>query len=105
MASLEALLTRENPWDKEHGPYKAGDAFAPDQAIDLPAALRMLTINGAKLMQHERERGSLEVGKYADMVVLSDNLIDLVEAGRPEKISKVKVLKTIFEGEESFTAG
>ena len=105
MASLEALLTRKNPWGKEIGSYKAGDAFAPDQTIDLPAALRMLTINGAKLMQHERERGSLEVGKYADMVVLSDNLFDLVKAGGQDKINEVKVLKTVFEGEESFTAG
>ena len=61
----------------------------------------MLTINGAKLMQHERERGSLEVGKYADMVVLSDNLFDLVKAGGQEKINEVKVLKTVFEGEKS----
>jgi hypothetical protein len=104
MASLEALLTRKNPWGKAFGSYKADEAYAPDQAIDLPAALRMLTINGARLMQHERERGSLEVGKYADMVVLSDNLFDLVEAGDQDKINQVKVLKTVFEGEVSFTA-
>ncbi|MGD2031229.1 MAG: amidohydrolase [Gammaproteobacteria bacterium] len=104
MASLEALLTRKNPWGKAFGSYKADEAYAPDQAIDLPAALRMLTINGARLMQHERERGSLEVGKYADMVVLSDNLFDLVEAGDQDKINQVKVLKTVFEGQVSFTA-
>ncbi|MDH4013571.1 MAG: amidohydrolase [Chromatiales bacterium] len=104
MASLEALLTRKNPWGKAFGSYKADEAYAPDQAIDLPAALRMLTINGARLMQHERERGSLEVGKYADMVVLSDNLFDLVEAGDQDKINQVEVLKTVFEGEVSFTA-
>jgi predicted amidohydrolase YtcJ len=44
------------------------------------------------------------VGKYADMVVLSDNLFDLVEAGDQDKINQVKVLKTVFEGEVSFTA-
>ena len=104
MASLEALLTRKNPWGKAFGSYKADEAYAPDQAIDLPAALRMLTINGARLMQHERERGSLEVGKYADMVVLSGNLFDLVEAGDQDKINQVEVLKTVFEGEVSFTA-
>jgi predicted amidohydrolase YtcJ len=105
MASLEALLTRKNPWGKAFGSYEADEAYAPNQAIDLPAALRMLTINGARLMQHERERGSLEVGKYADMVVLSDDLFDVVEAGRPERISDVKVLETIFEGDVSFAAG
>ena len=104
MASLEALLTRKNPWGKAFGSYKSGEAYAPDQAIDLPAALRMLTINGARLMQHERERGSLEVGKYADMAVLSENLFDLVKAGGQDKINEVKVLKTVFEGEASFAA-
>jgi len=104
MASLEALLTRKNPWGKAFGSYKSGEAYAPDQAIDLPAALRMLTINGARLMQHERERGSLEVGKYADMAVLSENLFDLVKAGGQDKINEVKVLKTVFEGETSFAA-
>jgi predicted amidohydrolase YtcJ len=104
MASLEALLTRKNPWGKAFGSYKSGEAYAPDQAIDLTAALRMLTINGARLMQHERERGSLEVGKYADMAVLSENLFDLVKAGGQDKINEVKVLKTVFEGEASFAA-
>jgi hypothetical protein len=39
------------------------------------------------------------------MVVLSDDLFDVVEAGRPERISDVKVLETIFEGDVSFAAG
>ena len=104
LASIEALLTRKNPWGDTHGSYQVGEAYSPDQAIDLPTALRMVTINGAKVMQHEHERGSLEVGKYADMVVLSDNLFDLEKAGRPDKISDVKVLKTIFEGGVSYEA-
>ena len=72
--------------------------------IDLESAIRMMTINGAKVMQHEHERGSLEFGKYADMVVLSENLFDLVQAGRQDKINDVKVLKTIFEGKVSYEA-
>lgn len=104
LASVESLLTRKNPWGQTHGSYQVGDAYAPDQAIDLATAVRMMTINGAKLMQHEHERGSLAVGKYADMVVLSDNLFDLEKTGRADKISEVKVLKTIFEGEVSYQA-
>jgi predicted amidohydrolase YtcJ len=38
------------------------------------------------------------------MVVLSNNLFDLVKSGHPDKISDVKVLKTIFEGEVSYEA-
>lgn len=48
----------------------------------------MLTINGAKLMQHQHERGPLEVGKYADMVVLSENLVELAKRGRPDKVGR-----------------
>ncbi len=99
-ASIEALMTRKDPWGK-HG----DDVLAlPDQVIDLETALRMLTINGAKIMQHEHERGSLEVGKYADMVVLSENLFDLDKAGKQDSISDVKVVKTVFEGEASYEA-
>lgn len=99
LASLEALLTRTDPWGNNDS------VMGPDQIITLDQALRMMTINGAKVMQDEYERGSLEVGKYADMVVLSDNVFDLVKSGDTNKISDVKVLKTIFEGEASFTAG
>jgi predicted amidohydrolase YtcJ len=99
-ASIEALLTRKDPWGK-HG----DDVLAtPDQVINLETALRMLTINGAKIMQDEHERGSLEVGKYADMVVLSENLFDLDKAGKWDSISDVKVVKTVFEGEASYEA-
>jgi hypothetical protein len=99
-ASIEAMLTRKDPWGK-HG----DDVLArSDQVINLETALRMLTINGAKIMQHDYERGSLELGKYADMVVLSENLFDLEKAGRVDKISDVKVLNTIFEGKSSFKA-
>ena len=100
MASIEALITRKNPWGKN------GDEVLPsaDQVIDLETAIRMMTINGAKVMQHEHERGSLEFGKYADMVVLSENLFDLVQAGQQDKINDVKVLKTIFEGKVSYEA-
>lgn len=101
MASIEALLTRKDPWGKNGDKVLA----SADQVIDLETAIRMLTINGAKVMQHEHERGSLEFGKYADMVVLSENLFDVVKAGHLDKISDTKVLKTIFEGEVSFATG
>jgi predicted amidohydrolase YtcJ len=45
------------------------------------------------------------VGKYADMVVLSENLFDLVKQGHTDKINTAKVLKTIFEGKVSYEAG
>jgi predicted amidohydrolase YtcJ len=42
-----------------------------DQAVSVDDALRMHTINAAKVLGEEREKGSLEPGKLADMVVLA----------------------------------
>lgn len=95
MATLEALVTRSDPWLDNDIVLGAG------QIITLDRAIRMLTINGAMLMQHEHERGSLQVGKYADMVVVSGNPFDLVKSGNANKISDLKVLKTVFEGNVS----
>jgi hypothetical protein len=50
------------------------------------------------------ERGSLEARKYADRVVLGENLCDLVKAGNPDSTSELKVIKAIFEGRASHEA-
>jgi predicted amidohydrolase YtcJ len=61
-----------------------------------------MTIWPAKALGEASIKGSLEVGKYADMVVLSD---DILKVGRnnPEKISDIKVLETIVGGESVYS--
>lgn len=56
------------------------------------------TINGANLIFQEDERGSIEVGKKADLVVIENNLFKIPVT----EISKTKVLMTYFEGQEVF---
>lgn len=46
------------------------DIIDPDEAVDVATALEMHTINGARVLGVDHERGSLEVGKAADVVVL-----------------------------------
>ena len=87
---LEAMVTRMEPHGKLPG--KIG------VPVDLATGIRMLTMGGARAMQHEDEVGSIEVGKLADFIILDQNLFDLKKAGRVDRISDTLVLKTIFEG-------
>ena len=66
----------------------------PELAVSLDSALRHYTIDAAYAAFEEKERGSLRVGKKADLAVISR---DLFEA-RPEDILKAKVLLTVMDG-------
>jgi predicted amidohydrolase YtcJ len=90
--SIELMITRRTA---------EGDVFLPDQALTIDEALRVMTVWAAKALGEGAIKGSLEVGKYADMVVLSDDIIKVAEAD-PEKISDIKVLETIVGGESVY---
>lgn len=65
-----------------------------DERIPILAALKIHTINGAHASFEEDIKGTLEVGKLADLVVLSENLFEV----DPEKIKDIQVEKTIIGG-------
>jgi len=71
-----------------------GETIGPRQKISRPDALRALTINGAYLTFTEAERGSIELGKYADLAVLSDDLLTVPE----DRIKDIDVVMTIVGG-------
>lgn len=60
---------------------KTGSVIAPMQKISREEALRCATVNGAWLCFEEDEKGSLEPGKLADLIVLADNPLT-VDAAR-----------------------
>jgi predicted amidohydrolase YtcJ len=68
--------------------------WLPDQAVTIEEALRHYTIDGAYGAFEETERGSLTTGKWADLVVLSNDLFK----APPEDILKAKVLMTMAGG-------
>jgi len=68
--------------------------FLPDERIGLPEAIAAFTINAAYVNRLEKQTGSVEVGKLADLVVLDRNLFAIP----PTEISDAKVLVTLFEG-------
>lgn len=89
---LEGMITRMNP----DGDYPREILGEP---IQLEDALKIFTINGAISMEHDDVTGSIEEGKYADMIILDANPFDFVKSGQSEKIGDMNVLKTLFEGE------
>ena len=78
---------------EELGTY---DATLPpkDQVLTLEESIAAYTIGGAKMLGIEDQIGSIEVGKKADLIVLSQNLFKI----DPEEIPKTKVLGTMFDG-------
>ena len=58
----------------------------------------MLTINGAKALNMDHVSGSIEKGKFADLVVLDRNILDCT----PEEVGKTRVLLTLIEGNPVF---
>ncbi len=76
--------------------YKAVNHSNSNESISIEDALRMSTYNGYWTTFDEKERGSLEVGKICDMVILSDNPYTLPK----ERLLDIKVEKTILAGNE-----
>ncbi|MSQ91611.1 MAG: amidohydrolase [Gammaproteobacteria bacterium] len=68
--------------------------FIPEERINLPEAIAAFTINAAYVNRLEKQTGSVEVGKLADLVVLDRNLFAIPAT----EISDAKVLVTLFEG-------
>lgn len=86
---IEVAVTRTGPLGETTEP------FLPDERIDLPLAIAAFTINAAYVNTQEDVTGSIEVGKYADLIVLDRNLFDIT----PQEISEANVLLTLIEGE------
>ena len=76
--------------------YKAVNHSNPAEAVSVQDALRMCTYNGYYTTFDEKTRGSLELGKIADMVILSDDPYEMPK----EKLCELKVEKLILAGEE-----
>jgi predicted amidohydrolase YtcJ len=68
------------------------------QRIDIHSAINAFTINGAKLFMHDYAVGSIEVGKTADIIALSQNIVELADSNRISEIADTEVTLTIFDG-------
>jgi predicted amidohydrolase YtcJ len=57
-----------------------GRVIVPLQAIDRETALRMITWNAARFIGEEHDLGSLEPGKWADIVVLNGDFLAVADS-------------------------
>lgn len=95
MHEIQCALTRKVfPGAADYEKFK-GMTLGNEDPISLEEAVQALSINGAYQMFAERETGSIEIGKSADLAILDSDL----EAMDPNSIYAVEVEKTIFKGE------
>ena len=93
MEGIESAVTRRHLGGRD----AAGniyEAWAPEERLTLGQAIASYTIFGAYLWAQESTRGSIEVGKLADLVVLESNLFEVPEV----EIHRVRVDMTVFDG-------
>jgi len=83
--ALYALVTRKN---------KLGQHIAPHEAISREEALRAYTASGTWLTREEHLKGTIEVGKLADMAVLDRDYFAVPD----EEIKKIQVDVTVVDG-------
>jgi predicted amidohydrolase YtcJ len=88
MLGLYAAVTRKTLSGQPEG------GWFPQEKITIEEAIKAYTLNTAYAGFEEDIKGSLEVGKLADFVILSDNLLTM----DPDDIKDVTVLMTVVGG-------
>ena len=73
------------------------ESWVPEETVDLETAIRAYTMGGAYVVFAEDRRGSITVGKQADLVVLSDDLF-AAAAADPRRVLDVHVTHTVVDG-------
>ena len=85
---VQILLTRETPEGAPAG------GWHPNERLTLPQAIEGYTMGGAYAARRDKTEGSIEVGKLADLIVISQDLFKVA----PNQIGKTKALVTIVGG-------
>jgi len=76
----------------------SGKVLAPEERVTVMQALEMYTRNGAFAGFEENEKGSLEVGKFADFIVIDRDVL----AVPADELKQVRVLRTFVDGQSVY---
>lgn len=93
--NIYCAVTGKNP-ENDQDP-----AWYPENCLSVDETIKSFTIEGAYAAFQENERGTLSVGKYADMVVLDKNIYEIPE----EQIKNIQVEMTIVNGVIKYSRG
>jgi predicted amidohydrolase YtcJ len=85
-------------WAAVNRRTETGKILAPEEKITIEQAIRMYTINAAYTNFEENEKGSIEQGKLADMVVLSDDPTKIAL----DDIKAINIKSTIVGGQIAY---
>src|SRR5690606_36404599 len=78
-----------------------GEVFTPEQRLTRAEALQAYTLNNAYASFQEDELGSISTGKYADITVLSMDIMTIPES----EIPSARVVYTIVGGDVKYEGG
>jgi len=97
IAGIEMLTVA---WSAVNRVTTSGKELGPEERITPFESLRAITADAAWQNFEEKRKGTLEAGKLADMVILSDDPLAI----DPMKIKDIQVLETIKEGNSIYSA-
>ena len=91
----EALNPWWSIWCAVARKTRSGRLICPEEGLDVMEAVRLYTRNAAYAGFEEKIKGSIEPGKLADLVVLSEDPFEIAADG----LKEIRVLTTIIGGE------
>ncbi len=92
LLGIYAAVTRRTLDDKNP------NGWIPEQKISVEETLRAYTSGSAYAEFQENVKGTITIGKLADLVILSDDIFTI----NPNKIGETKVLTTVMDGKIVF---
>jgi hypothetical protein len=95
LVAMQRGVLRRDPADAAEPP------LWPEEAVTVEQMIESFTVNGAFAMGIEDEVGSIEVGKIADLVVLSRDILTIPA----EEFTSAAVELTVFGGRAVYAAG